>query len=130
MSASARGVSVGPTKYVWATTGDINAFFGLMLDNVVNLAVLAGILVAGFYQNYSDIQPNASVPAETFARTVPAGARLVASLPGMEDLTQIASASEGWGNAPDFTVKTVEGKSLTLSKLKGKVILLNFYFNH
>ena len=32
----------------WATTGDINAFFGLMLDNVVNLAVLAGILVAGF----------------------------------------------------------------------------------
>jgi adenine/guanine/hypoxanthine permease len=48
MSASARGVSVGPTKYAWATTGDINAFFGLMLDNVVNLAVLAGILVAGF----------------------------------------------------------------------------------
>jgi AGZA family xanthine/uracil permease-like MFS transporter len=40
-----------PTRYrgyKWATTGDINAFFGLMLDNVVNLAVLAGILVAGF----------------------------------------------------------------------------------
>jgi AGZA family xanthine/uracil permease-like MFS transporter len=35
-------------RYAWATTGDINAFFGLMLDNVVNLAVLAGILVAGF----------------------------------------------------------------------------------
>ena len=34
--------------YKWAATGDINAFFGLMLDNVVNLAVLAGILVAGF----------------------------------------------------------------------------------
>jgi AGZA family xanthine/uracil permease-like MFS transporter len=34
--------------YKWATSGDINAFFGLMLDNVVNLAVLAGILVAGF----------------------------------------------------------------------------------
>ena len=32
----------------WAARGDINAFFGLMLDNVVNLAVLAGILVAGF----------------------------------------------------------------------------------
>ena len=30
------------------TIGDINAFFGLMLDNVVNLAVLAGILVGGF----------------------------------------------------------------------------------
>src|SRR3954467_15386232 len=38
----------GPVQYRWATTGDINAFFGLMLDNVVNLAVLAGILVGGF----------------------------------------------------------------------------------
>jgi AGZA family xanthine/uracil permease-like MFS transporter len=37
-----------PPTYRWATSGDINAFFGLMLDNVVNLAVLAGILVAGF----------------------------------------------------------------------------------
>jgi AGZA family xanthine/uracil permease-like MFS transporter len=36
------------TRYRWATSGDINAFFGLMLDNVVNLAVLAGILVSGF----------------------------------------------------------------------------------
>src|SRR6478736_3168473 len=35
-------------RYNWATSVDINAFFGLMLDNVVNLAVLAGILVAGF----------------------------------------------------------------------------------
>ena len=34
--------------YRWATAGDINAFFGLMLDNVVNLAVLAGILVGAF----------------------------------------------------------------------------------
>jgi AGZA family xanthine/uracil permease-like MFS transporter len=32
----------------WFAVGDINAFFGLMLDNVVNLAVLAGILVGGF----------------------------------------------------------------------------------
>src|SRR6188508_1458032 len=35
-------------SYKWAAAGDINAFFGLMLDNVVNLAVLAGILVFGF----------------------------------------------------------------------------------
>ncbi len=39
---------VSPGAYRWAVKGDINAFFGLMLDNVVNLAVLAGILVAGF----------------------------------------------------------------------------------
>ena len=42
------GSITGPATYKWATKGDINAFFGLMLDNVVNLAVLAGILVAGF----------------------------------------------------------------------------------
>jgi adenine/guanine/hypoxanthine permease len=38
----------GRATYRWAAAGDINAFFGLMLDNVVNLAVLAGILVFGF----------------------------------------------------------------------------------
>jgi hypothetical protein len=36
------------TTYRWAAVGDINAFFGLMLDNTVNLALLAGILVFGF----------------------------------------------------------------------------------
>ena len=52
MSAPGGRTDVGsitlPLPYKWATKGDINAFFGLMLDNVVNLAVLAGILVAGF----------------------------------------------------------------------------------
>lgn len=32
----------------WFATGDVSAFFALMLDNVVNLAVLAGILIGGF----------------------------------------------------------------------------------
>ena len=45
---TAAAVDATRPRYKWATTGDINAFFGLMLDNVVNLAVLAGILVAGF----------------------------------------------------------------------------------
>jgi AGZA family xanthine/uracil permease-like MFS transporter len=37
-----------PRRYRWATTGDINAFFGLMLDNVMNLVILAGILIFVF----------------------------------------------------------------------------------
>ena len=45
---TATAVDAPRARYAWATAGDINAFFGLMLDNVVNLAVLAGILVAGF----------------------------------------------------------------------------------
>src|SRR4029453_18735124 len=35
-------------KYRWAAPGDVNGFFALMLDNVVNLALLGGILVGGF----------------------------------------------------------------------------------
>src|SRR5258706_12262103 len=39
--------SPGPsaTRYRWATAGDVNAFFGLMLDNVMNLVIPAGILI-------------------------------------------------------------------------------------
>jgi len=42
--------SPGPsaTRYRWATAGDVNAFFGLMLDNVMNLVILAGILIFVF----------------------------------------------------------------------------------
>lgn len=32
-------------RYRWWAMGDVNAFFGLMLDNVVNLVILAGILI-------------------------------------------------------------------------------------
>jgi len=39
---------MNPRALRWFTVGDVNAFFGLMLDNVVNLAVLAGILIGGF----------------------------------------------------------------------------------
>jgi AGZA family xanthine/uracil permease-like MFS transporter len=35
-------------KYKWAAVGDVNAFFGLMLDNVMNLVILAGILIYVF----------------------------------------------------------------------------------
>ena len=34
--------------YRWAAPGDVNAFFGLMLDNVMNLVILAGILISVF----------------------------------------------------------------------------------
>jgi cytochrome c biogenesis protein CcmG/thiol:disulfide interchange protein DsbE len=32
-----------------------------------------------------------------------------------------------FGSAPDFTVKTLEGREITLSQLKGKVVLLDFW---
>jgi len=35
-------------RYRWAQLGDINAFFGLMLDNMANLVILSGILIFVF----------------------------------------------------------------------------------
>jgi len=40
---------LGPRpRYAWACRGDLNAFFGLMLDNVGNMILMASLLVAGF----------------------------------------------------------------------------------
>jgi AGZA family xanthine/uracil permease-like MFS transporter len=36
------------TRYAWACRGDINAFFGLMLDNIGVMILMASLLVAGF----------------------------------------------------------------------------------
>jgi len=46
--ASSGGPPGSLGAYRWAAPGDVNAFFGLILDNVVNLAILAGILVGAF----------------------------------------------------------------------------------
>lgn len=36
------------SRYRWARVGDINAFFGLMLDNMSDLVIMAGILIGVF----------------------------------------------------------------------------------
>lgn len=35
-------------RYRWATTGDVNAFFGLMLDNIADLLLTVSLLVGAF----------------------------------------------------------------------------------
>lgn len=35
-------------RYAWAARGDVNAFFGLMLDNIGCIILMAGLLVEGF----------------------------------------------------------------------------------
>jgi AGZA family xanthine/uracil permease-like MFS transporter len=37
-----------PKSYSWATAGDVNAFFGLMLDNAADLILMVGLLGAAF----------------------------------------------------------------------------------
>jgi len=45
-------VSRATVSYRWATWGDLNAFFGLMLDNLTNLVLLWGLLsLVGFPQD-------------------------------------------------------------------------------
>jgi AGZA family xanthine/uracil permease-like MFS transporter len=58
-------MSVSPHPYRWAAPGDVNAFFGLMLDNVMNLVILAGILIAVF-QVPSDVVYTRMFPGTAF----------------------------------------------------------------
>ncbi len=48
MSLSAVDKPGNPTGYAWAGRGDINAFFGLMLDNIGGMILMASLLVTGF----------------------------------------------------------------------------------
>jgi AGZA family xanthine/uracil permease-like MFS transporter len=41
-------VRTSSERYRWAATGDVNAFFGLMLDNIANLLMMVSILVGVF----------------------------------------------------------------------------------
>ncbi len=49
------------TRYRWIVWDDLNAFFGLMLDNVTNLVMLTGILVGVFHYPL-DIVFNRMIP--------------------------------------------------------------------
>ena len=56
-----------------------------------------------------------------------------AGLPGVGSITDLAAASGAAvglnvGNrAPDFTITTIDGEEITLSDLRGQVVLLNFW---
>ena len=39
---------VSRPRYAWARRGDVNAFFGLMLDNIGDMILMAGLLVVTF----------------------------------------------------------------------------------
>ncbi len=45
MNDSSHAIGQGGTRYAWARRGDINAFSGLMLDNVGGMILMASLLV-------------------------------------------------------------------------------------
>ena len=48
MNSSAAGRDQTRAGYVWAQRGDVNAFFGLMLDNIGGMILMASLLVGVF----------------------------------------------------------------------------------
>jgi len=53
--------SAATGRYVWATRGDVNAFFGLMLDNLSDMILMATLLV-GVYGMPSDFVLTRMIP--------------------------------------------------------------------
>jgi AGZA family xanthine/uracil permease-like MFS transporter len=49
VNSFASGAAWVPRGYVWARRGDVNAFFGLMLDNIAGMILMASLLVAEFH---------------------------------------------------------------------------------
>ena len=90
----------------------------------------SGMKTALYTVDYTTVKPDAPVAAEQFAWAAPAGAR---------DLTKMASrrgpAGTGGGEesalvgneAPDFTLDGMDGKPVTMSDLRGSVVVLDFW---
>ncbi|MBR5138726.1 MAG: TlpA family protein disulfide reductase [Alistipes sp.] len=56
-----------------------------------------------------------------------AAAPFTASAQSQEDQIKASTLINQGDKAPDFTVEMVNGEQITLSKLKGKVVLINFW---
>ena len=56
-----------------------------------------------------------------------AAAPFTASAQSQEDQIKASTLINKGDKAPDFTVEMVNGEKITLSKLKGKVVLINFW---
>jgi peroxiredoxin len=90
----------------------------------------AGMKAALYTVDYTTVKPDAAVAEDRFAWAPPAGAR---------DLAKMASARRGsaggdgeasalvGAEAPDFTLDGMDGKPVTLSDLKGSVVVLDFW---
>jgi outer membrane lipoprotein-sorting protein len=90
-------------------------------DSLIRRIVLLKNGVPEVVEQFAKIDKDPQLPADTFTRALPEGARLVASLPPLETPAAASSAN-------DFTLRTIDGNTISLSKLKGKVVLLNFFF--
>lgn len=68
---------------------------------------------------FKDVKVNGDLPAETFTYEVPEG---------FKEVEEFGVQAPGEGEAaPDFTGTTLEGQTIELSDLRGKVVVLDFW---
>ena len=94
-------------------------------DNLIRRVSLMKEGAAEVVENHTNIEIDKPIPAEMFAQKVPEGSQLVLNLPPLPAPVEVASGPP----APDFVIDTADGKRIKLSDYKGKVVLLNFFFN-
>ncbi len=77
----------------------------------------------------TDVKIDQPILASLFTFTPPEDAKLVARFtdPHEDALTKALIVKYEGKPAPDFTAKDLNGKEVTLSSLKGKVVVLNFW---
>jgi thiol-disulfide isomerase/thioredoxin len=94
----------------------------LVLIAGITAMIWAGVMayrIHGSLHPASMSQPTLVQPGETAAAPNPAAAPDTPSAEGLPDLRG--------KQAPAFTLKTVDGKTVSLSDYKGKAVLLNFW---
>jgi thiol-disulfide isomerase/thioredoxin/outer membrane lipoprotein-sorting protein len=83
---------------------------------------------ATYTVDYTTVKPDPAIADDAFAWAPPSGARDIVAAAAGELLEGDESASPLIGlPAPDFTLQDMEGNNITLSELRGNVILLDFW---
>lgn len=128
--AQAKGtekVGATPCRVVELTGkgGTMNLFLGSK-DGLVYRMVYKMSGGSTYEELVTSLQLNPSIPKDVFAFKPPADAKKVEPKQQAEESREDTKSLEGQP-APDFTLTDMEGNSVSLSNLKGKVVFLDFW---